>query len=409
VPPIALRRIVQEVVRGGVLGPVATVATERTVVALRDADGMLLAELCDDRVVGTRHRAEGGEEEHTWREWELERHAGGGKLARAADARIRKAGARPSTQASKLGRVLALEPGTGGGSTNGPRSRSTEHAVLGRHLARLADDVLRFDPLARADVPDAVHQLRVTYRRLRSVLDTFSKTVDPALTGPVGDDCAWISDLLGRPRDLEVLRAHLSRVLAAESPELVRGRVGPWISGRLAAERRVAHRAAVDAMTSERYYTLVDTLDSWRETPPWRGERDRPATRRLPASLDRARLRMSRAAKAALTTTGREQVVDLHDVRKAAKRVRYAAEALLPVLGSEARRTARSARRIQTVLGEHHDAIVAGDYLLRLADEARTEGRDAFTLGVLRARLEAEAATHEQAFERAWALARKRA
>jgi CHAD domain-containing protein len=390
-----------------VLQQVATVTTERTVVALHDADDVLLAELCDDRVVGTRPRPEGGDEEHTWREWELERHAARGKLVRAAEARIRKAGARPAAHRSKLGRVLGLEPRVGEQRPLGPPARATEHALLGRHLASLADEIRRLDPLARADVPDSVHQLRVAFRRLRSILSTFDKTFDATATEPVGADCAWIGDLLGRPRDLEVLRDHLDRVITAESPELVRGRLGTWIAGRLRADHRAAHRAAQDAMTSERYFALVDTLDSWRDAPPWRDERDRPAAKRLPAALARAQARMHRAAKAAAASTGTDRSQDLHDVRKVAKRVRYAAEALGPVLGSPTRKAARAARTVQTVLGDYHDAIVAGDHVLRLADDALTEGRDAFTLGVLRVRLEAEAATHELAFERAWVTLRK--
>src|SRR5215510_15475089 len=71
VPPIALRRIVQGVVRDVPLGHVATVATDRTTASLLDADDALLAEVCDDRVVATRAGV-GGDEEHVWREWEVE-------------------------------------------------------------------------------------------------------------------------------------------------------------------------------------------------------------------------------------------------------------------------------------------------------------------------------------------------
>jgi CHAD domain-containing protein len=407
-PPVALRRIVQEVVRDGVLAPVATLRTERTVHALRDANDALLAELCDDRVVGSHRRGDGVVEEQAWREWELERHDARGKLMRTADKQLRSAGARPARYRSKLGRLLEVEPSLGQGRAIGRRTRSTEHGLLGRHLEDLTDDVHRLDPLARADVPDAVHQLRVAFRRLRSILSTFDKAFDAAVTDRVGDDCSWIGELLGRPRDLEVLRDHLARVVADESPELLRGRIDTWIAGALEVEHRAAHRAARDAMTSERYFALVDTLDSWRQAPPWRDDRDRPTTKRLPGALDRALGRLDRAAKVAAKSTGTDRSRDLHDVRKAAKQARYAAEALSPVLGSKARELARTARTIQTILGDHHDAIVAGDYVLRLADEARAEGRDAFTLGVLHSRLEAEAEAHERAFERAWAKPRQR-
>jgi hypothetical protein len=46
---------------------------------------------------------------------------------------------------------------------------------------------------------------------------------------------------------------------------------------------------------------------------------------------------------------------DLHDMRIAAKRLRYVLEMSEPVLGAPARRGAKEARRIQDLLGEIHD------------------------------------------------------
>jgi hypothetical protein len=46
---------------------------------------------------------------------------------------------------------------------------------------------------------------------------------------------------------------------------------------------------------------------------------------------------------------------DLHDMRIAAKRLRYVLEMAEPVLGAPARRGAKQARRIQDLLGEIHD------------------------------------------------------
>jgi CHAD domain-containing protein len=397
-PPLALRRVVQGLVRDAAVEPVATLSTERTVLGLLDADGALLAEVRDDRVVAARPGPDG--EEEAWREWELAQHGARRRLTKAVDSRIRKAGARPAPHQAGPGHVLQLDPGADRVAPLSRGRRATEHEVLGRQLEGLAADVRRLDPLVRADVPDAVHQLRVVFRRLRSILSVFEKCFDTTLTDPVGADSAWIGDLLGRPRDLEVLRAHLDRLVAAQPPELVRGRIGAWIDSRLRTEHREAHRAAVDAMASERYFALVDTLHAWRDAPPWRDERDRPALKRLPQGLDRAWASTEGAAAAAtVAAPGTDRSRDLHDVRKAAKRTRYAAATLAPVLGPGARKRAQAAERIQTVLGDYHDAVVAGAYVVGLADAAHADGRDTFTLGVLCIRLEEEAAGHERAFE----------
>jgi len=52
-------------------------------------------------------------------------------------------------------------------------------------------------------------------------------------------------------------------------------------------------------------------------------------------------------------------VVHLHEVRKAAKRARYAAESVEGVYGAPARRFAEAMQELQDVLGEHQDSVVA--------------------------------------------------
>jgi len=67
----------------------------------------------------------------------------------------------------------------------------------------------------------------------------------------------------------------------------------------------------------------------------------------------------------------------LHQVRKAAKRLRYTAAAVGAV------KVADSAKKIQTLLGDHQDSVVSRAHLLQQADAARAAGDDTFTYGVL--------------------------
>jgi len=281
-------------------------------------------------------------------------------------------------------------------------SRGSGEAVLTQHLEDLRAGLHRLEPHVRDDLPDAVHQLRVTCRRLRATLTTFRKDLDRSATEPARAELAWLGGVLGRARDLEVLGARLDRLVLAEDPRLVRGNPGPWLDDRLRAARDAAHLEVVDAMATDRYAALVAALDSWHDAPPWADGRQPPGRKRLARALDRQWTRMERAGAAAASASPGDRPARLHEVRKAAKRARYAAELLEPVLGDAARTRATAAERIQDVLGEHHDAVVAIDRLGELSDTAHAAGQDTFTFGVLCSRLEAEATGYERAFAEAW-------
>ena len=90
-------------VRDEPLQVVAVLETRRTVRRLTGAGGETLAEVADDVVTG---RVPGPGEPATWREIEVELASGGPEILAAAGARLTAAGARPSSSASKLGRLL---------------------------------------------------------------------------------------------------------------------------------------------------------------------------------------------------------------------------------------------------------------------------------------------------------------
>ena len=83
---------------------------------------------------------------------------------------------------------------------------------------------------------------------------------------------------------------------------------------------------------------------------------------------------------------------DLHDVRKAAKRVRYAAEALVPLGGKAATRMVKAHERSRPCSATTTTPTEAQRALLGLADRAAAAGENAFTYGLLHAHLEARCA-----------------
>jgi hypothetical protein len=68
----------------------------------------------------------------------------------------------------------------------------------------------------------------------------------------------------------------------------------------------------------------------------------------------------------------------LHDMRIAAKRLRYVLELTAPVFGEGAERGAKQAKKLQDLLGEIHDCDVMGPRVERHVDRLRAE--DAATL-----------------------------
>jgi len=106
--PARLAALVEDITAGHPLHPIAILDTERTVVRLTDRAGQPLAEVADDRVTATR-LDQPGSGPVMWREIEVEALTTGSAvddLLEAAGQALRQAGARRSSAASKLGRLL---------------------------------------------------------------------------------------------------------------------------------------------------------------------------------------------------------------------------------------------------------------------------------------------------------------
>ena len=190
------------------------------------------------------------------------------------------------------------------------------------------------DPAVRIDAADAVHQMRVAVRRLRSTLATYRRLLDREVTEPIRDELKWLGGVLGAVRDAEVIRSYLAGVVDEQPPSLVIGRVGLRIEATTTKQHDDAHRQALAELSSVRYLDLMAALEHLTEAI--RGERaKRPARAQLRKEIRRAHRRMRRHLDAALAGD-RPSEQEFHDVRKAAKRARYAAETALPVYGKRA-------------------------------------------------------------------------
>ncbi|NEB75873.1 CHAD domain-containing protein, partial [Streptomyces sp. SID14478] len=104
---------------------------------------------------------------------------------------------------------------------------------------------------------------------------------------------------------------------------------------------------------------------------------------------------------------GTERDLALHEARKAAKRARYAGEAARPALGKPAKKFAKRMKRVQSLLGEHQDSVVAREALRGIGIQAHAAGETAFTWGLLHGQEQAAGADSERELPRVWAAAAK--
>jgi CHAD domain-containing protein len=351
-----------------------------------------------------------------WSEIEVELQNGDLDLLDTLERRLETAGARRAQQASKLARVLHAQLPTipvGPPRTRVGRSTPAGHVVMA-YLVDQIDRLVDHDPPARQDTPDAVHQMRVAARRLRSVLGTYGPVFDAEPTAAMRDQLQWLGEQLGPVRDLEVLADRLRALAGDQPPELLIGPVTRRLELEVDDRARPAHERMMAALDDPRYFQLLDSLDRLAGDPPWTPLADLPAEEALPPLLSRAvhrvRRRARRAADAPLVSLPGQAAgpsgdaldhvvahrVDrqtaLHDVRKAAKQARYAAETLEPVFGGPAARLADAMRTVQDVLGEQRDAAIATGLLREIGIAAHLAGENAFTWGRMHAQEETAAA-----------------
>jgi CHAD domain-containing protein len=364
--PAELRDVVLAIVRDRPLGPVARISTDRTVDLLFGADNSPVAEFSDDKV--TASAGEG--EPQQWREWELELVEGASAspdlLDRLAN-RLLDAGASPAGHGSKLARVLA-------GAHDDETPKKPKADPIHRAVAEQVDQLVEWDRAVRADVYDSVHQMRVTTRKLRSLLQASEGAFGISSDAWVLDELRQLASVLGVARDAEVLAERYERALNDLPDDLIRGPIRKRLVDGAKRRYQSGLRRSLIAMRSERYFRLLDALDGLvaaAPTPTAGGEEE------ANVSLDSAYKRVRKAAKRAAAAADEDRDEALHRIRKGAKRLRYTAAA------TGAEKVSDRAKSIQTLLGDHQDSVVSRTHLAQQGDAAHGAGEDTFTYGLL--------------------------
>ena len=372
-PPPAVATAVAGLLAGESLGPVAKIVTTRTAYRFLNADGELVMEIADDQVESG--PLDGESTLHSWREVEVELGpAGTEKDLKRASELLRASGAAPSAARTKLDRAL-------GATSQDGQAPAAEHGTVGElvaaYVAAQCDVLASNDIGLRTGAPE-VHKTRVAARRLRSTLRIFGDTVDTAPAEELNDELVWYAGALGEVRDRDVLSRRLVEQIAELPPEQVRGPVEAEITKSLATERDVALQRLNEAMSTRRYQHLMQLLRGWKAAPPITdaaGKKIKTAVKYVEKAKRKADKRLRKAD---------DDIDQLHRARKAFKRARYAAELVEPA-DSDMKAIAREGEEMQTLLGEHQDAIIAANFLATMSADGEIEAGSAFTYGVLMA------------------------
>jgi CHAD domain-containing protein len=401
--PAELADLVRARTRGAALVPVAAITTVRRVSTLVGPHGESLAEVADDsvRAVAFHDGADSGRAT-AWREIEVELTGGKKALLAAADSLLRESGLQRSARSAKLERVLGERPREPSAPAEPTPSASASEAI-GAYLRSQAEQLKSLDPKVRRAEPDSVHQMRVASRRLRSALGSFGAVVSRPQTAHLAAELRWLSGVLGAARDAEVQAERLGeQVRRSEAEELI-GPVQTRVEEYGAGARAASMKAVFAALKSARYYALLDELDQLTaDLPPGPAAGD-SARQALPDAVSRSYRKMRRRMRVALKApAGTPREAALHQARKAAKQARYAAEAVTPVLGRDAARFGKRMKKLQTVLGDHQDTVVARQLARRLGVAAQQAGESAFSYGQFYGRDACEGARLQAKAANAW-------
>jgi CHAD domain-containing protein len=365
-PPQAAVELVRGFVRNAELHESVRMTTIRRRTGLHDANGSLLAGVVDDSV----SVLNGEGSPLAFRELEVE--IGEQTTPSLLDAlveRLRQAGAGAPEQKAKYVRALARDSAlTPEIAVAEIGEDATAGDVVRRAIALSVIRLIRHDPVMRMDTdPEGVHQARVATRRLRSDLRTFRALVDKVWSSALRDELGWLAEILGAVRDGDVLLARL-RESAAALPAADRPHTVAALAT-LEDDRNVAHATLLETLRSRRYADLLDRLVAAANAPALGVSASERASEVVPQLVRKPWRKLDKHVRGLGESPSDEK---LHAVRIRTKRVRYAAEAVTPVVGKPAREFAKAAARLQDVLGELNDSVVATHWLEEWARQPRS-------------------------------------
>lgn len=229
------------------------------------------------------------------------------------------------------------------------RSENAEIQRLEERIAAQLRSLLAHDAGTRlASDPENLHQLRVASRRVRAFLRVARELVDADWAGEINGSLRELGRASGPARDLDVLIDHLhGQIRSLDDRD--REAAAELIAA-LERDRNYLQNELLAALDGEQYRRLLDQL----------GLPVQAAVTPAARTLEQLAARELRKLIVQVRRLGKAPPDEqLHALRLRVKRVRYAAELGGLPGGARTARVIRAAMKLQDVLGEHQDAVVA--------------------------------------------------
>jgi inorganic triphosphatase YgiF len=276
--------------------------------------------------------------------------------------------------ASRFERGLALAKGEAPASVKAAEpdfdAATTLDAAIGALLTQNLQHFLANAPaLNSPDAAEAVHQLRVALRRLRSLLSFLRRAFASPELEALRAEAKRIADAFGQARDWRVFSDMVREGPASHMPD-VAGL--PALVAHAEANEQAGRAAGAAVLADVATARFVLALQAYVAAHGWRGAADgahlralgEPAAPFAAQALEHAFRRLRKRARG-FDTLGAEA---RHEMRIALKQMRYGVDFFGPLFEAPAAVAsfAKAASLLQDLLGAANDAAVAAQLVAKL-------------------------------------------
>lgn len=207
---------------------------------------------------------------------------------------------------------------------------------------------------------EAVHDLRVSMRRIRSLLRELRTVFGAFHVNRIREDLKFVGDATSVLRDLEVLQQTVEHLQLDPQD---RAGLQTWLES-LRQQERGARQRVIRLLQSGRLEDPINHLRALLVLPVPMGN-DPEATGFARKVVQKARRKVERQHDASVV-----DVHALHQLRISYKRLRYTVEALAPVLSPMMCQWGSVAKKFQSILGDIHDHDVATEVVAHASSMA---------------------------------------